>query len=400
MKKRIGLILLALVLVFSLAACGAAEGTPEERAFAAYMTWVELIGADVENPVGAWDSDFAMEMDMRVFGITLHTFTTGVSQAIVDGDHITMYMDMNMDMGVPGVPIINMEMYIEMDGFTLIDMVMLSDGYYIPGVMDEVDDALSALEAIEDVNQVPDFVLDDIVTVEMEEGEGYTIFTITVDRDAVADFMDESMEQAFDMLDEFGFVDLNFGAEDFVLILTMDDEGMPIAVTMDMQMDITFDEDFEDTEFAGETFFVSYSITYTYRAFGDDVVIVRPEGIELPEPELPSASNELDALLEMEEILLNLDFDNLDLPEYFVGTWSWDANPDYTYIFHDDGIGFRGFAGALEEFDWVVEGDDHLLIMLLDTYALESWSFTIVDGVLTIDSRQIPGRTWSYIFEG
>ena len=399
MKKRIGLILLAVMLVFSLTACGAAEGTPEERAFNAYMTWVELIGGNEENPVGAWDSDFTMEMDMRFFGMTFHTFTTGVSQAIIDGDHITMYMELNMDMGMPGVPIINMEMYIEMDGHTLIDMVTLSDGYYVPGVTEEVDDALATLEAMEDVNQVPDFLLDDIVMVELEEGEGYTVYTITVDGDAVAEFMEQNMEDAYAMLDDFD-VDFDFGGEDFVLILTMDDEGMPMAVTMEMQIEMSFDEDFEEAELAGETFSFVYSITYTYRAFGDDVVIVRPVGQELPEPELPDVTSELDALLEMEEILLNLDFDNLDLPEYFIGTWSWDADPGYTYVFHDDGIGFRGFAGALEEFDWVVEGDDHLLIMLLDTYALESWSFTIVDGVLTIDSRQVPGRTWSYIFEG
>lgn len=396
MKKRIGLILLAVMLVFSLAACSAEEGTPEERAFSAYMTWVRLIGADEENPVGAWDSEFTMEMDMRFFGMTFHTFTIGTSKAIIDGDHITMYMDMNMDMNMPGVPVVNMEMFIEMDGLTLIDMVMLSDGYYIPGVMDEMDDALSALEAIENVNQVPNFILDDIVTVEMEEGEGYTVYIMTVDRDAVGEFMAQNMDEAFEMLGEFGLFDLSFGGDDFVLILVMDDEGMPIAATMNMQMEMTFDEDFEEPELAGETISFVSSITYTYNAFGDDVVITRPEGIELADFD---TADELDALSGMEDILFNLNMELLDLPEQFVGVWAWDADSSYTYTFHSGGAGFRGFEGATEQFEWVVEGDDHLLIMLVDTPALESWSFVIVDGVLTIDSRQVPGLTWSYILQ-
>ncbi|MCL2842963.1 MAG: hypothetical protein FWE28_05775 [Oscillospiraceae bacterium] len=399
MKKKIGLVLVALLLVLTLAACSAEEGTPEDRAFAAYMTWLERIGSAGEPRIGAWDSDFVMDVDMRFFGMTFHTVATGTSQAIVDGDHVTMYMEMDMDMGMPGVPAMNMEMFMEMEGFTLIDTVMLIDGQYISGLADEMDDALSPLETMESMNQVPEFMLDDIVEVELYEGEDYTVFTIIVDGDAVGEFMNQNLEQAYAVLDEFG-MDFDFGAEDLTLILTVDEEGEPLAVTMDMIMEMVFDEDFEEEELAGQSFSVSYSITYTYHAFGDDVVVMRPEVPEQPEVlEQPDVAEQPDAAEEL-DILLDIDFDNLHQPEVFVGTWAWDADDSYIYVFYADGIGFRGFDGEMEEFDWTVEGDDHLLILSLDTYQIESWSFVIADGVLTIDNRQVAGMTWSYVFQG
>ena len=86
--------------------------------------------------------------------------------------------------------------------------------------------------------------------------------------------------------------------------------------------------------------------------------------------------------------------ENAVLAPELIGTWDWDNDPSYTYIFNDNGSGTRGFPGQLEAFEWTTI-DDNLLI---DTpIMLESWTFTIVDGVLTIDSRQAPGLTWSYI---
>jgi len=77
------------------------------------------------------------------------------------------------------------------------------------------------------------------------------------------------------------------------------------------------------------------------------------------------------------------------------GTWEWDMDASFTYEFNPDGTGIRGGAGIpLEEFEWRTEGD-HLIMDV--PLMMESWTFTIVDDVLTIDSNQVPGLSWNYI---
>ena len=81
--------------------------------------------------------------------------------------------------------------------------------------------------------------------------------------------------------------------------------------------------------------------------------------------------------------------------EALVGTWAWDVSEEFTYELNADGTGIRGIPGNTEEFEWHTEGNDHLIMDL--GFQVESWTFTITDDVLTIDSRQVPGTTWSYI---
>ena len=77
-----------------------------------------------------------------------------------------------------------------------------------------------------------------------------------------------------------------------------------------------------------------------------------------------------------------------------IGTWEWDVDATFSLTLNANGTGARGFSDDLEHFEWTTI-DDNLLI---DTpLMLESWTFTIVGNVLTIDSRQAPGLTWSYI---
>ena len=77
-----------------------------------------------------------------------------------------------------------------------------------------------------------------------------------------------------------------------------------------------------------------------------------------------------------------------------IGTWAWDMDSGFVYNFLADGSGTRGFPGAIDSFTWDVS-DDHLVmrLALMD----ESWTFTIDGNVLRIDSRQVPGMSWSYI---
>ena len=115
----------------------------------------------------------------------------------------------------------------------------------------------------------------------------------------------------------------------------------------------------------------------------------------------------LDTSESMEEILamfIGLDdpipehegLGELELLPELVGTWAWDEDSSYTYVFNADGTGTRGYSFLNEDFEWGVIGDDHL-ILDMGLIGVESWTFTIRDDVLRIDSRQVHGMSFSYI---
>jgi|GEM_PF-1507672 len=81
-----------------------------------------------------------------------------------------------------------------------------------------------------------------------------------------------------------------------------------------------------------------------------------------------------------------------------VGTWSWDMSEEYVYVFHADGTGTRGFANHVEDFTWQTTVQNNLgIITSTDT---ESWRYTVDGDVLTLDSLQVVGMTYSYIRDG
>ena len=85
----------------------------------------------------------------------------------------------------------------------------------------------------------------------------------------------------------------------------------------------------------------------------------------------------------------------IDLTDHpMTGNWAWDHNDSYIYELRPDGTGIRGFYGNRYEIFWFA--DDGNLIIIAGT-SVEYWTFTVVDGVLTIVSAQVPGLTWSYI---
>ena len=89
-----------------------------------------------------------------------------------------------------------------------------------------------------------------------------------------------------------------------------------------------------------------------------------------------------------------LDAPDADHP--LIGTWAWDEDEMYEYNFYPGGTGTRGFhaLGIIDSFTWEAQ-DDHLVLRLPIMH--ESWTFVIDGDVLTIDSRQVPGMTFSYI---
>ena len=87
-----------------------------------------------------------------------------------------------------------------------------------------------------------------------------------------------------------------------------------------------------------------------------------------------------------------------EMPAYasaaLVGTWRWDGYDSYNYFFYADGRGVRGFSGNTYSFIWGTDADG--LVIAPHGRSVEFWTFTIADDVLTIDSRQVPGMTFSY----
>jgi len=78
-----------------------------------------------------------------------------------------------------------------------------------------------------------------------------------------------------------------------------------------------------------------------------------------------------------------------------LGTWAWDTDSSYIYVLNPNGTGMRGLAGMRYDIYWYAYGN----ILLIDTggFAVEEWTFTINNNVLTIVSNQVDGLTWSYI---
>lgn len=80
-----------------------------------------------------------------------------------------------------------------------------------------------------------------------------------------------------------------------------------------------------------------------------------------------------------------------------VGAWVWDEDYGYIYEFMADGTGRRGwYPDLLEDFAWsTVMADNHLILHFNLYY--ESLTYTIVDDVITLDSRQVIGMSFNYV---
>ena len=77
-----------------------------------------------------------------------------------------------------------------------------------------------------------------------------------------------------------------------------------------------------------------------------------------------------------------------------VGRWAWDQNTEYVFTFFDDGTGGRGFAARKLFFVWYATDD--MLWLNVHPTGYEQWSYTITDGVLSIDSQDVAGRSFNY----
>ena len=380
MKKRIGIILLALLLTISLAACGEAETPAEERAFAAYLHYLDLIGHG--DTGGAWDADFVMDLEMDISIMTIRMVSTGHAAAIItDEENMQMIMTMTTDMGMFGS--MDMDMYMSViDG--AIEMRMTLDGFELPATELEP-------EMFEDATDspIPLFDLADIVSVEVEEDGNYTSFHLMLDATAMSEFMEETMaDQMGDMMDILGDdagLSMSFGEDMSLTLVVYGSDDNPVSLIMAMEMRMGFEgEVFEEMD--GEEMVIRMVIEYHYNAFGDAVVIESPP----PAPDLDKTP-ELQTPVTLPA--------TIDSDSGLVGSWDWLGLGVY-YTFDADGTGARGITGLDRTyFDWTAE-DGILRMTLTEGVGIigftEEWNYTIEGDELTIDSRQLPGLSWSY----
>ena len=74
--------------------------------------------------------------------------------------------------------------------------------------------------------------------------------------------------------------------------------------------------------------------------------------------------------------------------EPIYGTWAWDDDARFRLVFNEDSSGSRGLPNATRAFEWHSPEPGRLLIRINSATAWEDWDYTIIDGVLTITSRQ------------
>ncbi|MCL2587899.1 MAG: hypothetical protein FWD84_00640 [Oscillospiraceae bacterium] len=79
----------------------------------------------------------------------------------------------------------------------------------------------------------------------------------------------------------------------------------------------------------------------------------------------------------------------------FVGTWAWDGNSSWTYVFDANGTGTRGMPTGRDSFVWWTTADGGIAMDLGDW--IELWSYELSGNDLTITSRQEAGVTFSYV---
>ena len=410
MKKKLGVLLLALLLIIStLAGCGPTPDAPappappaapdsvandtnddedstqeqedyvaavvvvppQERAFDAWSHYLELTGAFQADATGAWAADFTMDFDLDFSIMSLRMLSTGHMAAIVtDDDNMHMLMDMTMDMGIFGGKI-SMIVYTRLiDGAMSVRMIL--DGYEMP---EEHIDAETMAAQFDRVGVLPEFGPDDIISVEIEEDGNYTSFHFLLDATELNDFIQEAvgaeMGDLLEMLGGGARVSFELADNLALTLVVYGSDDNPVSLMMDMYVLIVFEGDIFD-ELDGEVMTIRMITTYIYTAFGDDVVITSPAvGIPMPEPDFH----------------LDVDF---DFAEELFGTWDWDEDDTFTLTFNPDGTGIRDWAGEPEDFEWVTIG--HYLFI-----DFEHWAFFVEDGVLIIESQQVPELYFIYI---
>ena len=69
------------------------------------------------------------------------------------------------------------------------------------------------------------------------------------------------------------------------------------------------------------------------------------------------------------------------------GTWAWNDNNTYQYVFYSDGRGYRDFSEPTREsLEWWTQGDDNLIMKI--GRVTEHWGYSINESILILTSEK------------
>ena len=259
MIKKLRAILLTLVLVLALAACAATPTTPppETRAYELYSRITQLMSFGEDNPSGAYDIDFVMDIEMHMFGEVFNMSSTGNMQMVVDGQDMRSVMVMESDMGDLGR--MSMEMYMVFEDNSLTEL-----GFTVDGVdMSEVIPKDMVREMLDGTINMPPLEMEGLTSAKVEEVDGNTVVHLVLDGQMFTEFMVETMDGMMEaMLGGIDLMDFTIEVEDINMTIVVDSNDNPISMTMEMNMQVEID---------GETLIMNSTTEYTFNAFGDDV---------------------------------------------------------------------------------------------------------------------------------
>jgi len=82
--------------------------------------------------------------------------------------------------------------------------------------------------------------------------------------------------------------------------------------------------------------------------------------------------------------------------ELFVGTWTWNENPEWRYVLNETGGGNRGFEGNTDSFSWGIANGQLRIFILATTGVSDSWYATITGDTLRLENAQDPSEVYYY----
>jgi len=307
MKKKLGIILLALLLLALFMACDNATPTdvddyevydpddiyesddehllsPEEVAIEVYNDIVQRFSFVDDNQPGAFDVDAIIKIDMDLLDYDISIVIDANFRIISDGHQTQMAIYTHTDMSDFGTPPIDADIYVAMEDDIIVDFVFFADGEDISDFapVESIDDALA------DINNYPEFDESAIRSVDIDSVGDTTVINLWLYSDMLGEFISDTMEAYTTMLDSFG-VELEADIADLLIIIEIDSEGNPLTMVFDMLTRLRFPDDLtgELEEFSGEEMHISMIVHYSYNAF-DDVEIIWPEVGSPPAAEVPT----------------------------------------------------------------------------------------------------------------
>lgn len=243
--KRVAAAFLALVMAFSLAACGGGkEQTPQE-----------VYKAALEKMSGLNGMDVSMDMTMNMTdGTESLDITMAADIRAKDVNKETMTMDMKMDVGLMGMTMTVQAYYA--DGYYMMDTMGQKVKYPMP-----LDEAVS--QAI-----MQDMDMNAMGEIEMSEADGVKTLSYSVDTAKMAE--DGSAEEYLSLLENMGLGDLGAESMSFDSIsgtMTVSKDGYVLSNSMQMSGSI---------EEMGQKMDVTMDMNMTYNNPGQDVAVEIP----------------------------------------------------------------------------------------------------------------------------